>query len=462
MALSSAAFLFAFLPIVFLLHSVIRNQRVKNALLIAASLLFYSAGSLRHLPLLLAVAAVNYLAGLLFQRGIKCRKTVLAVTLILNLGALLAFKYFDFFAASANSLLNLSIPLAGLALPIGISFFTFQGVSYAVDTYRDSQAGTRSFWELLLFISFFPQLIQGPILRFGDVAPQLRQRTATLDDIAAGCRRFILGLSKKLLIADVLATAVDAIFAHTGTYDIRLSVLAAILYSLQLYFDFSGYSDMALGLGRMFGFRFAENFDHPYTASTVQEFWRRWHISLSSWFRDYLYIPLGGNRKGKARTCLNVLIVFLLTGLWHGASWTFVLWGLWHGFWSVMERITPLKKLSGTVFGHIYTLIVVALGFVMFRAGSVSQAFSVLGGFGCFRFTQQVTLLLREAVTAKVIAAAAVGILLSTGLQRKLAAWAQDRKALQTAAYATTLVLFALCILRVSASSFSPFIYAQF
>lgn len=462
MAFSSAAFLFAFLPIVFLLHSVIRNQRVKNALLIAASLLFYSAGSLRHLPLLLAVAAVNYLAGLLFQRGIKCRKTVLAVTLILNLGALLAFKYLDFFAASANNLFGLSIPLAGLALPIGISFFTFQGVSYAVDTYRDSQAGTRSFWELLLFISFFPQLIQGPILRFGDVAPQLRQRTATLDDIAAGCRRFILGLSKKLLIADVLATAVDAIFTYTGTYDIRLSALAAILYSLQLYFDFSGYSDMALGLGRMFGFRFAENFDHPYTASTVQEFWRRWHISLSSWFRDYLYIPLGGNRKGKARTCLNVLIVFLLTGLWHGASWTFVLWGLWHGFWSVMERITPLKKLSGTVFGHIYTLIVVALGFVMFRAADVSQAFSVLGGFGCFRFTQQATLLLREAVTAKVIAAAAVGILLSTGLQRKLAAWSEDRKALQTAAYAATLVLFALCILRVSASSFSPFIYAQF
>lgn len=462
MAFSSAAFLFAFLPIIFLLHGVIRNQRVKNALLIVASLLFYSVGSLRHLPLLFAVAAVSYLAGLLFQRGIKCKRLVLILTLVLELGVLFAFKYLDFFADTANSVFGLSIPLAGLALPIGISFFTFQGISYAMDTYRDPQSGTRSFWELLLYLSFFPQLVQGPILRYHDVAPQLRERTASLDDIAAGCRRFILGLSKKLLIADILAVAADAIFAYNGQYDIRVSALAAILYSLQLYFDFSGYSDMALGLGRMFGFRFAENFDHPYTASTVQEFWRRWHISLSSWFRDYLYIPLGGNRKGKARTCLNVLIVFLLTGLWHGASWTFVLWGLWHGFWSVMERITPLKKLSGTVFGHIYTLIVVALGFVMFRAADVSQAFSVLGGFGCFRFTQQATLLLREAVTAKVIAAAAVGILLSTGLQRKLAAWSEDRKALQTAAYAATLVLFALCILRVSASSFSPFIYAQF
>lgn len=462
MAFSSAAFLFAFLPIIFLLHSVLRDRRVKNALLIVASLLFYSAGSLRHLPLLLAVTVVSYLAGLLLQRDIKCKKLLLTLTLILELGALFAFKYLDFFTSATNGIFGLSLPLADLALPIGISFFTFQGISYAIDTYRDPQSGTRSFWELLLFLSFFPQLIQGPILRFHDVAPQLRERTATLDDIAAGCRRFILGLSKKLLIADILSAAVDAIFAHTGQFDIRLSAAGAILYSLQLFFDFSGYSDMALGLGRMFGFQFKENFDHPYTASTVQEFWRRWHISLSLWFRDYLYIPLGGNRKGKLRTCLNVLIVFLLTGLWHGASWTFILWGLWHGLWSVLERVTPLKKLSGTVFGHIYTLLVVVLGFVLFRAGSVSQALSVLGGFGCFRFAQEATLLLRGALTAKVITAAVFGILLSTGLQRKITAWAKDRKPLQTAAYAGALVLFALCILRLSASSFSPFIYAQF
>lgn len=462
MVFSSAAFVFAFLPVVFLLHCIIKNQRAKNALLIVASLLFYSVGSLTHLPLLLAVAVVNYLAGLLFRRQVSCKKLILTVTLLLNLGALVAFKYLDFFTETANSVFRLSIPLAGLALPIGISFFTFQGLSYTMDVYRDPEEGTDSFWDVLLYLSFFPQLIEGPIVRYHAVSGQLRERSASVEDIAAGCRRFILGLSKKLLIADILAPAVDAIFARSGLHDARLSAVAAIFYSLQLYFDFSGYSDMALGLGRMFGFHFPENFDLPYIASTVQEFWRRWHISLSSWFRDYLYIPLGGNRKGKTRTCINVLIVFFLTGLWHGARWTFILWGLWHGLWSVLERTTPLKKVSGTVLGHIYTLIVVVLGFVLFRAESVSQALSMIGGLGCFDFTREATLLLQQTVTAKVIAAAVIGILLSSGLQKKLYAATEDRKPLQAAAYAGALVLFALCILRLSSASFNPFIYAQF
>lgn len=462
MAFSSAAFLFAFLPLVFLLNCIIKNQRAKNALLIITSLLFYSAGSLKHLPLLLGVAAASYLAGLLLQKQTGHRKLILILTLILDLGVLIVFKYLDFFAGTVNSVFGLSVPLAGVALPLGISFFTFQGISYAIDVYRDPEAGARSFWEVLLFLSFFPQLIEGPIIRFHEVSQQLRERSATAEDMAEGCRRFILGLSKKLLIADIIASAVDAVFAQSGLHDVRLSLVAAIGYSLQLYFDFSGYSDMALGLGRMFGFRFPENFDLPYTASTVQEFWRRWHITLSSWFKDYLYIPLGGNRRGKARTCLNVLIVFFLTGLWHGASWTFILWGLWHGLWSVLERVTPLKKLSGTVPGHIYTLIVVALGFVLFRAGSISQALSVIGGFGCFRFTKEATLLLRQILTPKLITAAVFGILLSTGLQRKIFARAKEHTALQKASYAGALILFVLCILRISASSFSPFIYAQF
>ena len=463
MAFSSAAFVFAFLPIVFLLHCVIRNQRARNALLIAASLLFYSAGSLVHLPLLLAVAAVNYFAGLLFQRQVRRKKTVLILALILNLGALVAFKYLDFFTGSINSLFGLSVPLAGIALPIGISFFTFQGLSYTIDVYRDRELGTRSFWELLLYISFFPQLIAGPIVKYHDVAAQIRQRSASAQDMAEGCRRFIVGLSKKLLLADILAVAVDALYANSGLGDARLSLIAGVCYAMQIFFDFSGYSDMAIGMGRMFGFHFLENFDHPYTASSIRDFWRRWHISLSTWFREYLYIPLGGNRRGLARTCLNVLIVFFLTGLWHGASWTFVLWGLWHGLWSILERVTPLKSLSGKVIGHLYTLIIVVLGFMLFRADSVAQAFSMIGSlFTGYGFAREATLLLRDVMTWKVVAAAAVGLLLCTGVQRRLTAWANEKRPFRAAAYVSAIALFALCILRLASASFNPFIYFQF
>ena len=432
-------------------------------MLIAASLLFYSAGSLVHLPLLLAVAAVNYLAGLLFLRQVRRKKLILILALILNLGALIAFKYLDFFTGSLNSLFGLSVPLAGIALPIGISFFTFQGLSYTIDVYRDRGLGTRSFRELLLYISFFPQLIAGPIVKYHDVAEQIRHRTASVQDMAAGCRRFIIGLSKKLLLADILAVAVDALYAHSALGDARLSLIAGVCYAMQIFFDFSGYSDMAIGMGRMFGFHFHENFDHPYTASTIRDFWRRWHISLSSWFREYLYIPLGGNRKGLSRTCGNVLLVFFLTGLWHGASWTFVLWGLWHGLWSVLERVTPLKKLSGTVAGHIYTLLIVVLGFMLFRADSLAQAFTMIGSlFTGYGFTREASLLLREVLTWKVVAAAAVGVLLCTGVQRRLTAWAAKMRPLHAAAYVSALALFALCILRLAAASFNPFIYFRF
>lgn len=463
MAFSSAAFVFAFLPIVFLLHSAVKSQRGKNAILIAGSLLFYSAGSLVHLPLLLGVVLVNYLAGIGFRRCAQSRKLVLVVTVVLNIGTLLTFKYLDFFCQSLNQLAGLAVPLPGIALPIGISFFTFQGLSYALDVYREPEAGTESFWDLLLYISFFPQLIAGPIVKYHDVAIQIRQRNATLSDMAAGCRRFLVGLSKKLLIADILAAAVDAIYACDGMGDARLCAVAGLGYAMQIYFDFSGYSDMAIGMGRMFGFRFLENFDHPYIASTVQDFWRRWHISLSSWFREYLYIPLGGNRRGKARTCLNVLIVFLLTGLWHGASWVFILWGVWHGFWSVMERLTPLKKLKGTFVGHVYTLLVVVLGFMMFRAENISQGLSMIGSlFTGYRFTFAATELLKQSLSAKVLAAGAVGIVLSTGLQRKLLAKAGARPVCVGLSYGGVLVLFALCILRLATASFNPFIYFQF
>lgn len=462
MAFSSPAFVFAFLPVVFLLYRLIPWHKGKNLLLMLFSLLFYSAGSLVHLPLLLGVALVNYLAGLWFRAGKKGKRGVLVLTLVLNLGVLAAFKYLDFFTQTANDVFGLSLRLPGLLLPIGISFFTFQGLSYSIDVYRRPEEGTGSFFEVLLYLSFFPQLIAGPIVKYHDVSAQIRARKTDLADVAAGCRRFLVGLAKKLLLADIFAVAVDRIFGQS-LMDARLAWLAAVCYCLQIYFDFSGYSDMAIGMGRMFGFRFLENFNLPYSASSIREFWRRWHISLSSWFKEYVYIPLGGNRKGTGRTYLNLTIVFFLTGLWHGANWTFILWGLWHGFWSVMERLTPLKKLSGKLIGHLYTLLVVLIGFTLFRADTVGQGLTVIGKlFTGFSFTRDGTILFRALITWKLILALVIGIPVSLGLHRtRFERWGQ-KPAAQALSYAGALCLFGLCILRLAAASFNPFIYFQF
>lgn len=462
MAFSSAAFVFAFLPAVFLLHLVIRGRLARNVLLLLASLLFYSAGSLPHLPLLVGVTLLNYLAGLLFRKRLRIRKAVLAVTLCLNVAVLTLFKYLGFFGGVIGDLTGLSLRLPALALPIGVSFFTFQGMSYAIDVYRDPDSGTTDFFELLLYISFFPQLIAGPIVQYHDVAPQLRRRAADVRQMAEGFRRFIVGLSKKLLLADVLGTAVDALYARTDLLDARTALLAGIAYCLQIYFDFSGYSDMAIGMGRLFGFRFPENFDHPYTGSSIREFWRRWHISLSMWFRNYVYIPLGGSRRGLARTCFNTFVVFLLTGLWHGAMWTFVLWGLWNGFWLILERATPLKKVSHTLFGHVYMLLIVMLGFILFRAESLTQAGRICRALADFRFEREGTILLRGVLSAKVLAAGAVAVFLSTGLQRKLAEKLRRSSGCQAAEYAASLLCLALCVLRIASVSFNPFIYFRF
>lgn len=462
MAFSSAAFVFAFLPAVFLLHLVIRGRLARNVLLLLASLLFYSAGSLPHLPLLVGVTLLNYLAGLLFRKRLRIRKAVLAVTLCLNVAVLALFKYLGFFGGVIGDLTGLSLRLPALALPIGVSFFTFQGMSYAIDVYRDPDSGTTDFFELLLYISFFPQLIAGPIVQYHDVAPQLRRRAADVRQMAEGFRRFIVGLGKKLLLADVLGTAVDALYARTDLLDARTALLAGIAYCLQIYFDFSGYSDMAIGMGRMFGFRFPENFDHPYTGSSIREFWRRWHISLSMWFRNYVYIPLGGSRRGLARTCFNTFVVFLLTGLWHGAMWTFVLWGLWNGFWLILERTTPLKKVSHTLFGHVYMLLIVMLGFILFRAESLTQAGRICRALADFRFEREGTILLRGVLSAKVLAAGAVAVFLSTGLQRKLAEKLRRSSGCQAAEYAASLLCLALCVLRIASVSFNPFIYFRF
>ena len=332
----SVIFISCFLPLCLGVYWLIPRNQGKNWVLLIFGLLFYSFGSLSGLVVLLASALVNYLLGLALQKDC-CRKGAVIAGIAGNLLLLGAYKYLDFFLSGVLGLPRLEL---GLSVPIGISFFTFKSISYLVDTYRSKEIGTKSFWDLLLYLSFFPQVMAGPITRFREFGPQIQNRSVGLTAVASGLRRFTLGLSKKLILAGTLGAVADGVFAlETGAPDLRLAWLAAIAYMLQIYLDFSGYSDMAIGLGQVFGFQTPENFQYPYIAPTVGNFWRRWHISLSSWFKDYVYIPLGGNRKGAARAALNKAIVFALCGIWHGAAWTFVVWGLWHGLLSALESL---------------------------------------------------------------------------------------------------------------------------
>jgi alginate O-acetyltransferase complex protein AlgI len=386
MVFSSAVFLFLFLPGVLVLYYALPD-RFRNAVLLSASLVFYAWGEKAFVLVMLATIVANYVYGLLIARFTGSRRARLMVSLAVatNLAFLIAFKYANFIVDNVNHVLGwigaAPIHLAPVHLPIGISFFTFQAISYVIDVYRRDVEPQRSLARMALYKSLFPQLIAGPIVRYRDVAHEITRRWIGLSDFADGARRFIIGLGKKVLIANTLAVPSDAIFALPSTeLTLGLSWLAVICYSLQLYFDFSGYSDMAIGLGRMFGFHFRENFNFPYVSRSVTEFWRRWHISLSTWFRDYLYIPLGGNRCSPGRTYFNLIITFLLCGLWHGASWNFVLWGAWHGAILVVERLWLGRILSHlwNPARHLYLLGLIMIGWVFFRTGSLRDAFTFL------------------------------------------------------------------------------------
>ena len=452
-------FLSCFLPLVLIIYWLVPGTKGKNAVLLLFSLLFYSFGSLSSLALLVAVTLVNYLLGLLLQRE-KLQKAALTAGIVLDLAFLAFFKYADFLL---SGILGLSPLQTSLAAPLGISFFTFKCISYLMDAYRDRKQAADSFWKLLLYVSFFPQITMGPITRFGEFGPQLESRTLSAENMAQGLRRFAAGLGKKIILAGTLATVADGVFA-LETVDARLAWAGAVCYCLQLYFDFSGYIDMVIGLGTCFGLTTRENFNYPYTAVSVGGFWRRWHMSLSAWFKDYLYIPLGGNRKGKLRAGINKSIVFLLCGLWHGAAWTFVLWGLWHGLFSLLEslNVIPAKRLEsgrGRIIGHIYTLLVVCIGFVMFRAGSVMQGLQIIGAmFTGFRFTAAGTVALHRLLNAETLLAMAAGIALSTPISLKL----MESKTAQRLSWLGALAVLALCIIKMAAGDFAPSIYAQF
>ena len=428
MGFDSAFFIFFFLSALLIVHLLIRGRRGRNILLLAAGLLFYSFGQLSGVLLLLAMALMNYLFGLLILRGVH-KKACMIAAVALTLVFLAVFKYLDFFLSSITPALGSTFTAAGLIAPVGISFFSFKCISYVVDAYRDPSKATRNFADLLLYVSFFPQIMAGPITRFAEFRPQLITRNMGIIHIAPGLRRFIIGLTKKLVFASAMGGIVDVVFAlDASALDFRLAWLGAVAYTLQIFFDFSGYSDMAIGLGEAFGFRTPENFNYPYASVSISDFWRRWHMTLSTWFRDYLYIPLGGNRRGAARTAWNKLIVFTLCGLWHGAAWTFILWGLWHGVFTALESIKMIntdklrRTLAGRAVSHVYTMFVVIMGFVMFRAETVQAGANILGAiFNISSYHTAAMVTLHSIVNAETVLIFIIGVFLCIPLSKKVA-----------------------------------------
>ena len=365
MYFSSILFLILFLPITVLLYYLTPNIKLKNIVLLVASLFFYGVGEPKNIFLLLVCTLISHVLTILMCKT-NNRRFVLSIIIMLNLGVLCFYKYLGI----------------NVVLPVGISFYTFQLLSYSVDVYRKPEILQKNYFTLLLYITLFPQLVAGPIVKYHDVAEQFKTRDMNLEKIAEGLRRFSFGLGKKVLIANTLGNIVDIVYSWDSSYySFTITWLTAILYALQIYYDFSGYSDMALGLGKIFGFDLKENFNYPYDATSIKEFWRKWHISLSTWFKEYLYIPLGGSRKGRARTFLNKYIVFFLTGLWHGANGTFVIWGLIHGTCSVLEEVGSWsQKMKGKITGWFYSMFVVVVSFVFFRSENLRQALSFLKG----------------------------------------------------------------------------------
>ena len=464
MVFSSMVFLCIFLPVVFLLHLLLPGIRAKNGMLLLASLAFYAYGEPVYVILMIASAFVNYLSALLIGKNPAGKKAVMAVNVILNLGVLVLFKYTGFLEESVNTILGTAIPVPSIRLPIGISFFTFQAMSYVIDVYRGVTGAQKNFGKVLLYISFFPQLIAGPIVKYHDIAQEIENRTQTVDGVTDGIRRFIVGLSKKVLISNTVGLVADTLFAaDVSGLNAAAAWIGAVSYMLQIYFDFSGYSDMAIGLGEMFGFHFKENFNYPYISGSIREFWRRWHMSLSGWFQEYLYIPLGGSRKGKIRTVINKFIVFLCTGIWHGANVTFLFWGLYHGCFLMLEEIVPaIREQGGKVksfFQHIYTLLVVLIGFVFFRADSMHQGAAwiktMFTGFGSNTAAMSLAL---EQLTPLYLVTVAVGSVACCPVKMLV----KKGRAYEAVTAAGSLVLLLLCMLSLASGTYNPFIYFRF
>ena len=457
MLFSSISFLYYFLPCVLVLYFLV-PRHFKNVILLITSLFFYAWGEPRLVLFMLITIAIGYVLGILIEKDAEHKKLYLILAIVSFIGALAYFKYANFFVDNFNQVTGLSIPLVRVALPIGISFYTFQILSYNIDVYRGEVKAQRNPIDLAAYITMFPQLIAGPIVRYKDVAVQLENREHNISKVADGIRRFIFGLSKKILIANVLGEMCEG-FRLSDEKSVLFYWMYAIAFSLHIYFDFSGYSDMAIGLGKIFGFDFLENFNYPYISKSITEFWRRWHISLGNWFRDYVYIPLGGSRVKRGRHLFNILVVWMLTGFWHGAAWNFIIWGLYFAVLLVIEKTFLLKYLERTkVLSHIYVLFAVVVSFVIFNASSITQVMADIGGmFG----RGDLPLVSGEALYY-LKSYAAIGILAIVGatpLPKKIVSrW----KGLQYAEPVVLLVLLIMITAYLVDGSFNPFLYFRF
>lgn len=471
MLFSSTVFIFLFLPIVLGVHFLL-EKKFRNLFILIASLFFYAWGEYVLVLLMMSSICLNYIIGNLISNSIDNKKNItskvfLYIGVIFNLSLLGYYKYIHFIIDNLSEFgINFDIDVSNVTLPIGISFFTFQSISYLIDVYRKTVKGQRNIINLGMYISLFPQLIAGPIVRYADIAKEIEDRTITSDLFKLGIKRFIIGFAKKVIIANNVGLIADKVFAiPVNDLSTSLTWIGVLCYTLQIYYDFSGYSDMAIGLGKMFGFNFKENFNHPYISKSVADFWRRWHISLSSWFKDYLYIPLGGNRKGKYRTYVNLLIVFSVTGLWHGASWSFVVWGLFHGFFIIIEKINPFKlSTKFDIFRRVYLLIVVMIGWVLFRADNLEYAllfvknmFSFVEGCNSYPY-----LYLNTYVVFIII----LGIIFATPLRKtieeKLNLVFRNRSWAITLEHSFYLVIFIISIMELAQATYNPFIYFRF
>lgn len=466
MLFSSIPFLFYFLPLVLVLYFVV-PKKLKNTVLLLSSLFFYGWGEPKFLIFMLVSITQGYVFGLLIEKyhGMKRSKVFLVASVIFSLSLLVYCKYTDFFIKNFNTLTGMSVPLLGIALPIGISFYTFQILSYSVDVYRKDTKAQRNFINLAAYIAMFPQLIAGPIVRYSDIALQLENRTHSFEKAALGIRRFVAGLAKKILLANTLGELV-AIFKASHEQSVLFFWMYAVAYLLHVYFDFSGYSDMAIGLGHIFGFDFLENFNYPYISASITEFWRRWHMSLGSWFRDYLYIPLGGNRVKKPRFFFNIFVVWMATGFWHGAEWTFILWGVYFAILLITEKVFLLKLLNKThVLNHIYVLIFVLMSFVLFDAATPAEALyrigSLFGAGGHPAVTPETLYYLKSFAVLLIIS-----VIGATPLPSKIYTSVCKNKAgskiMCIAEPLALLIMLFVCTAFLIDGSFNPFLYFRF
>lgn len=488
MVFSSPIFLFGFLPVILLVY-YLSPRAIKNITLLIASLMFYAWGEVFYVGIMITSIIANYTIGRLIysaseddtakEPGTRSSATIfVSIGIAINVGLLISFKYANFITDNFNNLTSLfdisAIELAPVHLPLGISFFTFQAISYIVDVYRREVSAQKNIYNLALYISLFPQLIAGPIVRYHDVAAQITDRTHSLELVASGVQRFIFGLAKKMLIANPLGEVADNIFAlSSNELTMQLAWLGIIAYSLQIFFDFSGYSDMAIGLGRMFGFRFLENFNYPYISRSLREFWRRWHISLSTWFKDYVYISLGGNRVSTLNVYRNLLIVFFLTGAWHGASWNFIVWGLFHGAFMAAEHAGFSKILDRTwkPVQHLYLLFIVCISWVFFRADTLTDAIAYLKTMFDINLMHTTELQYAQVTSNESVYALFAGLLFSIPVYMQIKNLLTKISDNNTALFATAYyipkftiltALLSLSILKIAASTYNPFIYFRF